>query len=141
MSPAGTTPAGGVAPATRRVMNLATFLAQAARRHPDGIAVSEGGRDISWAALQARSAALAAALAARGIAKGDRVLVHGRNSIAYIETLFAVFRLGAVWVPTNFRISPDEAAYLAQASGARAFLCDGVFDAHARAVSQAMPDL
>ncbi|AKQ61544.1 acyl-CoA synthetase [Bordetella hinzii] len=141
MSPAGTTPAGGVAPATRRVMNLATFLAQAARRHPDGIAVSEGGRDISWAALQARSAALAAALAARGIAKGDRVLVHGRNSIAYIETLFAVFRLGAVWVPTNFRISPDEAAYLAQASGARAFLCDGVFDAHARTVSQAMPDL
>jgi len=141
MSQPHTAPDGGVAPVSRRVMNLAEFLAQAARRHPARIAVSEGERDITWAELHVRCGALAAALAARGIAKGDRVLVHGRNSIAYIETLFAVLRLGAVWVPTNFRISPDEAAYLATASGAKAFLCDGLFEAHARAVAQAVPDL
>ena len=27
--------------------------------------------------------------------------------------MFAAFRLGAVWVPTNFRLMPDEVAYLA----------------------------
>jgi fatty-acyl-CoA synthase len=41
--------------------------------------------------------------------------------------------LGAVWVPTNFRLMPDEVAYLATASGAKAFLCHGDFPDHAKA--------
>jgi fatty-acyl-CoA synthase len=50
-------------------------------------------------------------------------------------SMFAAFRLGAVWVPTNFRLMPDEVAYLATASGAKAFLCHGDFPDHAKAVS------
>ena len=73
--------------------------------------------------------------------KGDRVLVHSRNSFEFVETLFATLRLGAVWVPTNFRIAPDEAAYLAQASGAKVFLCQGDYADHAEAVARAMPQL
>ena len=49
--------------------------------------------------------------------------------------MFAAFRLAAVWVPTNFRLMPDEVAYLATASGAKAFLCHGDFPEHAKAVS------
>ena len=41
MSQPHTAPDGGVAPVSHRVMNLAEFLAQAARRHPARIAVSE----------------------------------------------------------------------------------------------------
>jgi fatty-acyl-CoA synthase len=52
-------------------------------------------------------------------------------------SMFAAFRLGAVWVPTNFRLMPDEVAYLATASGAKAFLCHGDFPDHAKAVSNA----
>ena len=81
------------------------------------------------------------ALAAHGVGKGDRVLVHSRNSFEFVETLFATLRLGAVWVPTNFRIAPDEAAYLAQASGAKVFLCQGDYADHAEAVARAMPQL
>ena len=83
------------------------------------------------------AAALARALAAHGVGKGDRVLVHSRNSFEFVETLFATLRLGAVWVPTNFRIAPDEAAYLAQASGAKVFLCQGDYADHAEAVARA----
>src|ERR1700751_450664 len=50
-------------------------------------------------------------------------------------SMFAAFRLGAVWVPTNFRLMPDEVAYLATASGAKAFLCHGDFPEHAKAVT------
>ena len=64
-----------------------------------------------------------------------------RNSFAFAETLFAVLRLGAVWVPTNCRISPDEAVYLAQAAGVKAFLCEGQSPQHAEAVAAAMPQL
>src|SRR6185295_14412897 len=56
-------------------------------------------------------------------------------------SMFAAFRLGAVWVPTNFRLMPDEVAYLATASGAKAFLCHGDFPAHAAAVKAASPAL
>ena len=73
---------------------------------------------------------LAAALAARGIVKGDRILVHSKNGDEMFWSMFAAFRLGAVWVPTNFRLMPDEVAYLATASGAKAFLCHGDFPEH-----------
>src|SRR2546421_11541760 len=56
-------------------------------------------------------------------------------------SMFAAFRLGAVWVPTNFRLMPDEVAYLATASGAKAFLCHGDFPDHAAAVKAASPAL
>ena len=105
-------PPGGVAPVSRRVMNLAHFLVQAARRHPLQPALICGDRRYTWRELDERTAALAQALADHGIGKGDRVLVHSRNCFEFVETLFATLRLGAVWVPTNFRISPDEAVYL-----------------------------
>ncbi len=134
-------PPGGVAPVSRRAMNLAHFLVQAARRHPSRPALLCGNLRRDWRELDARTAALAQALAERGIGKGDRVLVHSRNSFEFVETLFAVLRLGAVWVPTNFRISPDEAVYLAQAAGIKAFLCEGQSPDHAAAVAGAMPGL
>lgn len=134
-------PPGGVAPVSRRAMNLAHFLVQAARRHPTRAALVCGEARLNWRELDARTAALARALAERGVGKGDRVLVHARNSFAFAETLFAVLRLGAVWVPTNCRISPDEAVYLARAAGVKAFLCEGQSPGHAAAVAQAMPDL
>lgn len=134
-------PLGGVAPVSRRAMNLAHFLVQAARRHPARPALVCGDARLSWRELDARTAALAQALAERGVGKGDRVLVHARNSFAFAETLFAVLRLGAVWVPTNCRISPDEGVYLAQAAGVKAFLCEGQSPQHAEAVAAAMPQL
>src|SRR5439155_9263902 len=79
--------------------------------------------------------ALAAALAERGIGKGDRLLVHSKNCDEMFWSMFAAFRLGAVWVPTNFRLMPDEVAYLATASGAKGFLCHGDFPDHARAAA------
>ena len=134
-------PLGGLAPVSLRVMNLATFLTQAARRHPDRPGLACGDAVVSWRELEGRAAALARALSGHGIGKGDRVLMHSRNNVELIVIMFAVFRLGAVWVPTNFRIAPDEAAYLAEASGAVAFLCQGEFAEHAQAVTQAVPGL
>jgi acyl-CoA synthetase (AMP-forming)/AMP-acid ligase II len=130
-------PNGGVTPVSRRVMNLAHFLTQAARRFPDAAALVIGERVLSWRELDARTSALALALSSRGITKGDRVMVHSKNSHELIETQLAAFRLGAVWVPTNYRIAPDEAAYLAKASGASVLFVQGEFGAHAKAACEA----
>src|SRR5215468_2912006 len=130
-----TAPRGGLIRMSRRVMNLGHLLTQNARRHGDHAGFVWGDRSWTWREIDAEVSALAAALSARGIAKGDRILVHSKNCEEMFWSMFAAFRLGAVWVPTNFRLMPDEVAYLASASGAKAFLCQGEFPDHAAAVS------
>src|SRR3546814_2786876 len=46
-----------------------------------------------------------------------------------------------IWVPTNYRLTPPEVAYLASSSGAKAMICDDAFAQHAdtaRAASAAL---
>ncbi len=133
--------AGPGLPVSRRVMNLAQFVAQSARRFPSRPALIWGEQRWSWAEFDARVSAMAAVLADRGIGFGDRVLVQSKNSNLMLESMWACFRLGAVWVPTNFRLLPDDVAYLATASGARALLCGGEFPDHAAAVAEAVPGM
>jgi fatty-acyl-CoA synthase len=132
---------GGMTPMSRRVMNLAYLLTQNARRHGDCTGFVWAEKSWNWRAIDANVSALAAALAARGIVKGDRILVHSKNCDEMFWSMFAAFRLGAVWVPTNFRLMPDEVSYLATSSGAKAFLCHGDFPDHAIAVAAASPAL
>jgi fatty-acyl-CoA synthase len=132
-------PAGGVLRCTNRVMNLAHLLTQNARRFRSRPGLIWRGRAYPWAEIDAAVSSLAAALAARGIGKGDRVFCHSRNSAEMLFAMFATFRLGAVWVPTNFRLMPNEIVPLAQDSGARCFLCDGAFPDHAEAVVAGAP--
>jgi fatty-acyl-CoA synthase len=136
-----TAPSGGVTRMSRRVMNLAHLVTQNRRRHGDRIGLIWGERSWSWREIDANVSALAAALAAVGIGRGDRILVHSKNGDEMFWSMFAAFRLGAIWVPTNFRLMPDEVAYLATASGAKAFLCHGDFPDHAAAVQAASPAL
>jgi len=83
----------------------------------------------------------AAGLAVHGIGMGDRVLVHSRNSTAMLETMWAAWMIGAVWVPTNFRLTPPEVAYLASSSGAAAHIFDPAFPDHADAARAANPSM
>lgn len=134
-APQSGAPKGGLVPMSRRVMNLAHIVSQNARRHGDRPAFIQGERALSWREIEARVSALAAGLATRGIGKGDRILIHSKNCDTMFVSMFAAFRLGAVWVPTNFRLLPDEVGALAMSSGAKAFICHGDFPAHAAAVA------
>ncbi|WP_247658512.1 acyl-CoA synthetase [Aquabacter sp. L1I39] len=120
-------------------MNLAHVLRQAARRFPQEIGFVHGSSETTWAQMDARVDAMAAALVKRGIGKGDRILVQSKNCLEMFESMFAAFRIGAVWVPTNFRQTPDEVAYLAQASGAIAMICHGDFPEHVKVARAQSP--
>ena len=113
--------------------NLACLLLNTARRLPDVPGVVHGEVSRSWGEIAERTRAAAASLAARGIVRGDRVLVHARNSADYIEVMFACWMVGAVFVPTNFRLTPSEVAYLAEFSGACLHIFGREFEAHAEA--------
>ncbi|WP_347265890.1 acyl-CoA synthetase [Paracoccus sp. (in: a-proteobacteria)] len=127
-------PIGGLCPVSTRVMNLATLLTQSARRDPDGIALVMGDQRWTWAQFEARTDALAHALQTRfGLAKGDRVMCQSQNCLEMMQAMFAVWRAGGIWVPANFRQTPEEVAWAIQASGARLMLCNAAFPDHARA--------
>ncbi|WP_108610594.1 acyl-CoA synthetase [Aminobacter sp. MSH1] len=126
--------AGGVPPCSTRVANLSTLLTRSARRLGDATALAWGDRRWSWREFEARVDAMALALVRHyGVRKGDRILVHSPNCNQMLESMFACFRAGAVWVPTNFRQTPEEVVWLFDASQACGMICHGSFPDHARA--------
>lgn len=129
-------------PASTRVMNLAGFLAQTARRLPDAPGLIWGDTHWTWRDIDARAGRLAHALVHRfGLQKGDRVLVQAPNCNQMFESQWACFRAGLVWVPVNARLAPDEVAWLGQASGARGIIVHGDYPDHAAALRAACPDI
>ncbi len=121
--------------------NLSNLLFQTAQRHPGRPGLIRGTRMWTWVELATRVRAAAAGLRALGIGKGDRVLVHATNGAALFETMWATWALGAVWVPTNVRLTPTEVAYLAGSSKATAHIVGGAFPGHAAAAADANPAL
>ena len=104
--------------ARARQHSVGDLLHRTARRYPDKLAVVAGERRISYAEFDAAVNRFAAALAARGLAKGDRLALLSHNSWQYAVTVFATARLGVVLVPVNFMLGADEIAFLLQHSGA-----------------------
>src|SRR5699024_7973113 len=62
---------------------------------------------------------LANALTDRGVNRGDRVAYLGENSIEFLETLFALGSIGAVFVPLNTRLAAPEVAFHLEDAGAQ----------------------
>ena len=117
-----------------QAMNLGQLLTQTARLFPDRPGVIEPDRSWTWREIDRRVDAMVAALRALGVQQGDRILVQSKNNVALFESCWIAFRLGCVWVPTNFRLMPPEVAYLGASSGASVMLAEPEFAHHVDAV-------
>ena len=124
-----------------QVCNLSQLLRQTAALHPERAGLIQGEQQWTWGEIDRRVDAMVAALRSLGIRKGDRLLVQSRNNLAMFESCWVAFRLGAVWVPVNFRLTPPEVAWLGASSGAAAMLVDDGFESHVQAVREAAPAL
>src|SRR3990172_12869365 len=91
---------------SRSVLNLGKILSDTAARFPGRIGLSQGDRHLTWREINQRVDSVASRLRSLGIGKRDAILVHSRNSIMMFESLWIAFKLGAIWVPTNFRLTP-----------------------------------
>ncbi|MCL2543393.1 MAG: AMP-binding protein [Nocardioidaceae bacterium] len=89
---------------------------------PDQPATSLG--DVTYADLAVRARGIAAKLDELGIGVGDRVAMVSHNSARLMAAFFGVTGYGRVLVPVNFRLSPDEVAYIVEQSGARVLYVD-----------------
>ncbi len=119
------------------VKNIGNFLTDVSLRFADLPGLIHGDRSYSWGTLNARVDALAHALRKLGIGKGDRILIHSSNNVQLFESCWATFKLGAIWVPTNVRITESEIAYLASASRASIVIYDDGYAGHANSCCNA----
>ena len=86
-----------------------------------------GGRRLTFRELNARTNRVANALIADGVKPGDRVGLLMMNGTEFIESFFAVGKIGATNVPLNWRLVADELEFILKDSGATVLVYDEAF--------------
>lgn len=84
-----------------------------------------GEQTVTWAQLHHQVVRMARLLRARGVGRGERVGVVGRNNPLHVVTLFAAARLGAAMVPINPELGRDEMHYALTFADLRGVLAEG----------------
>jgi long-chain acyl-CoA synthetase len=87
------------------------------------VAVVCGSSAMTWASLDAAANRFAQGLRARGLGRGDRVVLACPNLPQFVVAYYAVLKLGAILVPINILLKAGEIAYHLRDCGARALLC------------------
>jgi fatty-acyl-CoA synthase len=113
------------------------WLAHHAGRRPARLAIHDlqTDRRFSYADVHGRTDRLAAALAARGIGRADRVALLAPNCAEYFELQFACGRLGAIMLPLNWRLAVPELQYILSDSTPSLLIHDRSFADQARQLS------
>ena len=114
-------------PANYTPLSPLSFLAWAARVHPDKAAVIHGDRTFTYAELAARCRRLASALARRGIGRGDSVAIMAPNVPAMLEAHYGVPLAGAVLNPLNYRLDARSIAFILEHGEAKLLITDREF--------------
>ncbi|HYE93340.1 MAG TPA: AMP-binding protein [Terriglobales bacterium] len=99
-------------------------IAAHAAAKPQTPAIVEGDRQVTWAAFHDARNRLAHALAGLGLRAGEHLIVYAHNSTEYMLAGAATRAVGAIAVPMNHRLTPDEVAYILDDSDA-AIVCVG----------------
>lgn len=88
------------------------------RLYSDREAVVDGVKRITYGQFFDRCDRWSTALQGLGVRPGDRVATISPNTLSHLESFYAVPQIGAVVVPINYRLTPDDFAYIINHSGA-----------------------
>jgi long-chain acyl-CoA synthetase len=100
------------------------FLAIHAASIPDKTAVILGDRSLDFATLNRRANQAANAFERLGLKSDDRATLMSFNSLEYFEITNGLRKLGAIFVPLNYRLRGSEAGYVVNDSGAALVAAD-----------------
>jgi len=113
----------------RQYEHLLDLLDEMAERHDHAVALrfleQDGFSRITFLEWREASASCAARLVARGVTKGDRVLLAGNNHPSWPIAYFAILRAGAVAVPVDPKLSANQLENVVRSCGARIALLSG----------------
>ncbi|MCG7334530.1 long-chain-fatty-acid--CoA ligase [Sporosarcina sp. ACRSM] len=106
---------------------LPHFLDRAVTLFGEKEAVHCEGRTITYKQLNGRVNQLSNGLRDLGIVKGDRVAYLAGNSLEMLEGFYGVFQLGAIMVPLNIRLKPEDYLFILNHSEAKVLFVDQDF--------------
>ena len=106
-------------------MNVAWWVQRWSELHPNKLAIIYEDQQITYAELHNRANRTGCWLQSLGIEKGDRVAVMLNNCPEFMELYIACARLGAIFVPVNFRLATPELCFTLKNSGPRLFVFGG----------------
>ncbi len=123
-------------------MNLAQAFAESARKHAAKPAIFWGERTFAYVEVAGLAAQLAHHLQATlGVKPGDRVGLWLKNCPEFVPAVFAVLNCGAVVVPINNFLKPDEVGFILNDGGIDLLLTDADLAPHEAALQVHRPSL
>lgn len=122
-------------------MYLTQALHRQLRQSPDGIALQDARRTLTWSQLVGEVARVAGALRRDGLDQGGRVALLARNRVEFITCLFGTLWAGGVIVPMNIRWSVRELCFALRDCDARVLFVEVEFAALLAEIRAAMPGI
>ncbi len=120
-------------------MNIAELVRYWARWRPGHSAIIHDDVHMSWAELDARSDAIARGLRAAGVGKGDRVGLLLTNRVEAPLVTIATLKLGAIFVPLNFRLTGPELVPLLEDADCTLVVTEAAHLAQLEAANRTLP--
>jgi len=123
-------------------MNVVNAFASSVREKAKGIALYWGEREYSFTELGHHTVGVAERLRRDfGVKTGDRVGLWLKNCPEFVPALFGILQAGAVAVPINNFLKPDEVSYIINDAGIDTVITDGELAAHLPALLLARPSV
>lgn len=122
-----------------RQFHLADLFEIVAEAIPDRIALRDEKGEVSFAQMNGRADRLAAALYGHGLRRGDKVGLYMMNGPEFLESFFAVIKLGAVPFNVNYRYQLEELTYLFGNADAKAVIHGAEFSPFVKELKAALP--
>jgi long-chain acyl-CoA synthetase len=123
-------------------MNLAGAFSDSVQKHSEKTALFWGDAKFTYSELWSRSLFVAGILRHQfNVAPGDRVGLWLKNCPEFIPALFGILQTGAVVVPINNFLKPDEVAYILNDAGIDLIITDSELSAHFQALKIKRPAL
>src|ERR1700733_7606656 len=117
------------------------FARRTRRLHGAREAVVDGDLRLSYEQFFDRCDRWSSALQGFGVRPGDRVATIAPNTHAQLESFYAVPQIGAVLVPINYRLTPEDFVYIVNHSGATVVCAAGDYLAAVDSVRDQMKDV
>ncbi len=109
--------------------NIGLLLEKRAHLNPnlEGCIETESGRRFTYRELNQRCNKTANALSALDVKAGDRVALLMMNGVEFLDSFFAIAKLGGVCVPLNWRLTADELSFILKDSGSSTLIFSSDF--------------
>src|SRR5260370_34206907 len=123
-------------------MNLVNAFSASVKKHPRKIALFWGEREYSFNEFGLKTLEVSSHLQREfGVKTGDRIGLWLKNCPEFVPAVFGILHAGAVAVPINNFLKPDEVNYILQDAGIDTVITDEELAANLPALSAARPSV